>query len=81
MTKDEITFIRGLSKPLRNASYDEISTKVNEEIEKLGEGATFAKLRVIEKKLGLPRGTAFEMSGFADYFEADDSNKEWITKP
>jgi hypothetical protein len=49
---------------------------VNEEIEKLGEGATFAKLRVIEKKLGLPRGTAFEMSGFTDYFEANDSNKE-----
>ena len=76
MTEDEITFLKGLSKPLRHASYDEISKKVNEEIEKLGEGATFTMLKDIDKKLGLPSGTAFEMGGFADYFEAEDSSKE-----
>jgi len=48
--------------------YDEISKRVNEEISKLGEDATFADLAGIDKKLGLPRGTAFEMGGFADWF-------------
>jgi hypothetical protein len=29
---------------------------------------SFADLAGIGKKLGLPRGTAFEMGGFGDYF-------------
>jgi hypothetical protein len=49
--------------------YDAISKRVNEEIAKLGEDATFADLAGIDRKLRLPRGTSFEMSGFADYFE------------
>ena len=54
--------------------YDEIAKRVNEEIAKLGKGGTFADLKEIDKKLGLPRGTSWEMGGFADYsaFEGDE---------
>ena len=53
-----------------SGGYDEISKRVNEKIAELGEDATFADLAGIDKKLGLPRGTSFEMSGFADHFAA-----------
>ena len=71
---DETAFLRGLSKPLRSAGYDEISKRVNDEISKLGKGATFADLKEIDNKLGLPRGTSWEMSGFADYFAFEDKD-------
>ena len=48
--------------------YDEIAKRVNEEIAALGDDGTFADLKLIDKKLGLPRGTSFEMGGYADYF-------------
>jgi len=38
------------------------------EIAKLGDAGTFADLKEIDKKLGLPHGTSFDMGGFADYF-------------
>ena len=47
-------------------TYDEISKRVNEEISKLGKGGTFADLAKIDKELGLPKGTSWEMGGFAD---------------
>jgi hypothetical protein len=50
-------------------SYDAVSEKVNDEIEKLNDDATFANLEEIDKKLKLPRGTSFEMSGWSDYFQ------------
>ena len=65
---EEVAFLRGLSKPLRNDGYDEISKRVNDEISKLGEGATFADLKTIDTKFGPPRGTSFDAAGFADYF-------------
>jgi hypothetical protein len=34
----------------------------------LGDYATFANFAGIDTKLGLPRGTSFEMGGYADYF-------------
>ena len=52
--------------------YDATAKKVNEEISKLGEGGTFADLAGIDKKLRLPRGTSFEMSGYADYFAFEE---------
>ena len=54
--------------------YDATAKLVNEEIAKLGDAGTFADLKTIDKKLGLPKGTSFEMGGFADYFafEEDD---------
>ena len=58
-----------------NGTYDEIAKKVNDEIRKLGDTGTFAELAKIDKKLGLPRGTSFEMGRFSDYFafvETDD---------
>ena len=55
-------------------TYDEISKRVNEEIAKLGKSRTFADLKKIDKKLGLPRGTSFEMGGFADYFAFEDED-------
>ena len=71
---EEVAFLRGLSKPLRNDGYDEISKRVNDEISKLGEGATFADLKTIDTKLGLPRGTSFEMGGYADYYAFEDED-------
>ena len=55
-------------------TYDEISKRVNEEISKLGKSGTFADLAKIDNKLGLPRGTRWEMGGFADYFAFDDDD-------
>ena len=55
-------------------TYDEISKLVNEEISKLGKSGTFADLAKIDKKLGLPRGTSWEMGGFADYFAFEDED-------
>ena len=48
--------------------YDSIAKRVNQEIAALGDDGTFADLKLIDKKLGLPRGTSFEMGGYADYF-------------
>ena len=48
--------------------YDATAKKVNEEISKLGDAGTFADLAGIDKKLGLPKGTSWEMGGYADYF-------------
>ena len=76
VVKDGITFLRGLVKPLRNESYDDICKKVNKEIKTLGKGATFANFKDIDKKLGLPSGTAFEIAGFEDIFESKVSNNE-----
>ena len=66
--ENEIETLQSFSKPLRNAGYDEIAKRVNEEIAALGDDGTFADLKLIDKKLGLPRGTSFEMGGYADYF-------------
>ena len=74
--KDETNFLRRLSKPLRNACYDEIAKRVNEEIAALGDDGTFADLKLIDKKLGLPRGTSFEMGGYADYFAFEEKGEE-----
>ena len=55
-------------------TYDEISKRVNEEISKLGKGGTFADLAKIDKELSLPKGTSWEMGGFADYFAFEDED-------
>ena len=52
--------------------YDETAKLVNEEIAKLGDAGTFADLAGIDKKLGLPKGTSWEMGGFADYFAFEE---------
>ena len=54
--------------------YDATAKLVNEEISRLGDTGTFADLAGIDKKLGLPKGTSWEMGGYADYFafEEDD---------
>ena len=49
-------------------TYDDTAALVIEEFSKLGESATFDDLSVIDAKLGLPRGTSFEMIGYADWF-------------
>ena len=55
-------------------TYDEISKRVNEEISKLGKNRTFADLVKIDKGLGLPKGTSWEMGGFADYYAFEDED-------
>ena len=52
--------------------YDATAKLVNAEIAKLGDAGTFADLKTIDKKLGLPRGTSFEMGGYADYFAFEE---------
>jgi hypothetical protein len=54
--------------------YDAISKRVNDEIAKLGKGGTFADLAEIDNKLGLPRGTSWEIGGFADYYAFEDED-------
>ena len=49
-------------------TYDTTAALVIEEFAKLGESATFDDLSVIDAKLRLPRGTSFEMIGYADWF-------------
>ena len=71
--ENEISFVRGLSNPLQNAGYDATAKLVNEEIAALGDDGTFADLKLIDKKLGLPRGTSFEMGGYADYFAFEET--------
>ena len=48
-------------------TYDTNAALVIEEFAKLGESATFDDLSVIDTRLGLPRGTSFEMIGYADW--------------
>ena len=52
--------------------YDATAKLVNEEISKLGDAGTFADLAEIDKKLELPKGTSFEMGGYADYFAFEE---------
>ena len=47
---------------------------MNVKISKLGKSGTFADLAKIDKELGLPRGTSWEMGGFADYFAFEDDD-------
>jgi hypothetical protein len=54
--------------------YDATAKLVNAEIEKLGDAGTFADLAGIDKKLRLPKGTSFEMGGYADYFASMDDD-------
>ena len=49
-------------------TYDDTAALVIEEFSKLGESATFDDLSVIDAKLRLPRGTSWEMIGYADWF-------------
>ena len=53
--------------------YDEIAKKVNYEIVKLGDTGTFSELAKIDTKLGLPRGTSWEMSGIADWYAFEEN--------
>ena len=55
-------------------TYDETEKLVNDEIAKLGDTGTSAHLAEIDKKLGLPRGTSFDVAGFADYFAFMDGD-------
>jgi hypothetical protein len=52
--------------------YDKTAKLVNAEIAKLGDTGTFADLAGIDKKLRLPKGTSWEMGGYADYFAFED---------
>ncbi len=45
---------------------------MNNAIAKLGDTGTFAELAKIDKKLRLPRGTSWEMVGYADYFAFEE---------
>ena len=63
---EEISILRSWKR--MSGGYDATAKLVNEEISKLGDAGTFADLKTIDKKLGLPKGTSWEMGGYADYF-------------
>ena len=62
-------------KTLTTDRYDATAKLVNEEIAAFGDDGTFADLKLIDKKLGLPRGTSFEMGGFSDYFAFEETGE------
>ena len=51
--------------------YDATAKLINKEIAALGDDETFADLKLIDKKLRLPRGSSFEMGGFSNFFASD----------
>ena len=63
---EEISILRSWRR--MPGGYDATAKLVNEEIAKLGDAGTFTDLKAIDKKLGLPKGTSWEMGGYADYF-------------
>ena len=67
---EEISILRSWKR--MPGGYDATAKLVNEEIAKLGDAGTFADLAEIDKKLGLPKGTSFEMGGYADYFAFEE---------
>ena len=67
---EEISILRSWKR--MSGGYDATAKLVNEEIAKLGDAGTFADLAGIDKKLGLPKGTSFEMGGFADYYAFEE---------
>jgi hypothetical protein len=50
---------------MNKQTYDEIIQLVNEELQQT-ETITFSTFRLLDKKLSLPRGTAFDASGWKD---------------
>jgi hypothetical protein len=50
---------------MKNKTYDEIIQLVNEELQQT-ETITFSSLRQLDRKLGLPRGTSVDASGWKD---------------
>ena len=54
--------------------YDATAKKVNAKIAELGDTGTFADLKTIDEKLGLPKGTSFEMGGYADWYAFEDDD-------
>ena len=72
MVEEEISILRSWKR--MSGGYDATAKLVNEEIAKLGDAGTFADLAGIDKKLGLPKGTSFEMGGDADYFASMDDD-------
>ena len=69
---EEISILRSWRR--MPGGYNATAKKVNEEIAKLGDAGTFADLKTIDKKLGLPKGTSWEMGGYADYFASMDDD-------
>ena len=67
---EEISILRSWKRV--SGGYDTTAKKVNEEIAKLGDAGTFSDLAGIDKKLGLPKGTSWEMGGYADYFAFEE---------
>ena len=67
---EEISILRSWKR--MSGGYDATAKLVNEEIAKLGDAGTFADLAGIDKKLGLPKGTSWEMGGYADYFAFEE---------
>lgn len=53
-------------------NYDVTAKLVNDEIAKFGDDGKFSDLKEIDKKLGLPSGSSFEMGGYSDYFASMD---------
>ena len=67
---EEITILRSWKR--MPGGYDAMSKRVNKKIVELGDDATFDDLAGIDRKLGLPKRTSFDMGEFGDYFASMD---------
>ena len=70
MLEDEIAFLRRLSNPNRNAGYDEISRIVNESYAKTND------IRKTMKETGLSFSEVWDMTGFKDYFDFQETSED-----
>ena len=55
-------------KPQRNVGYDEIAKRVNKEIVVLGDDGDLADIKLINKKIGLSKGSCFDIRKYVNYF-------------
>ena len=64
----KITRNQKMKVKMNNKTYDEIIQLVNAELQQT-ETITFSKLRQIDKKLRLPKGTSLDASGWKDILD------------
>ena len=70
MIDDEIAFLKGLSKPYRNLSYDELSKIVNESY------ANTNDIRKTVKETGIPFDLVWDMAGMKENFDFVETGEE-----
>ena len=68
MIENKNESFKSFLKPQRNVGYDEIAKRVNKEIVVLGDDGDLADIKLIDKKIGLPKGSCFDIRKYVNYF-------------